>query len=923
MKKKNLLSKFIAMAIIISIILLCFNKVFANTDFNNLIKEAEYSDEYKKWLSLSEEEKKNTLEPIKYDVIPYQSNTEYLKSMNNVFKANILLKNSLDTRYSLQDIIPENVVIRNQMQTSLCWSFATIGSLETNLALQDKLHGNEVKVYDFSERHMAYSVLRDSFLNGEINEYGFSKKADEGGSFIHSQAYLTNGLGAINEEDMPFENNNDNIDISEIQNKEVQTTVLDTTVFSAPTTEDERLETIEKMKQYISNYGGLYAGIYGASVLNDNYNNVTGAIFCDDTEIIPNHAVTIIGWDDDYSVSNFNEAKRPNNNGAWIAKNSWGEKLEESASYLKEVWYESATDVFNQQGIYSAEEISDEILMILMEAEYGKGKVSIEGDTLNIEVGDNGFVYISYEDVNVYNQLYGIKNALNKKDDHKLYQLDPLGAVGAVTLNFPQDLYLANTFKRDTSKQEKLDKISFATYQGYECEVYVNPNGTEKTMDKLQKVKLIDGDSKIVEPFYNTIEFAEPVDLTGEYFTVVVKIKSSSPQKLIALETKLLEPTATVNAQESFMGTEESVQVNQWEDVGASEASGNLCIKAYTTDVVINEISIASNPNKITYVEGEKFDSTGLKVFANYSDGTSKEITNYTIIDGDNLKLGQTSVTISYSEGNITKTTTIAITVEEKQEENPDNTPEENPDNNPEENPDNNPEEDPDNNPEENPDNVPDETPDDNPTQEKNPTPSNFSASDGKITDIEHYIYTDNTNEDYSKFKIKVSNIKMGNAENDYTYYYYLSSIQGETNIEDNKWKKVDVCLNNNGTITLEISINTLDFDKYNELFESDKLYIYVKEVASLEQKEVETINTISLTKTSEDKIYIDGELSDGMDNNESNQNQNQNNNQNKVDDTTAPGILPQTGTLPIILLVIGFVVIGVISYRRFKNIDK
>ena len=38
----------------------------------------------------------------------------------------------------------------------------------------------------------------------------------------------------------------------------------------------------------------------------------------------PVHAVTIIGWDDNYSSSNFLEGKQPSGNGAWLVKNSWG-----------------------------------------------------------------------------------------------------------------------------------------------------------------------------------------------------------------------------------------------------------------------------------------------------------------------------------------------------------------------------------------------------------------------------------------------------------------------------------------------------------------------------------------------------------------------------------------------------------------------
>lgn len=38
-----------------------------------------------------------------------------------------------------------------------------------------------------------------------------------------------------------------------------------------------------------------------------------------------NHAVVIVGWDDDYSAQNFVEGKQPPADGAWIVRNSWGE----------------------------------------------------------------------------------------------------------------------------------------------------------------------------------------------------------------------------------------------------------------------------------------------------------------------------------------------------------------------------------------------------------------------------------------------------------------------------------------------------------------------------------------------------------------------------------------------------------------------
>ena len=68
-------------------------------------------------------------------------------------------------------------------------------------------------------------------------------------------------------------------------------------------------------------------------------------------------------------------------------------------------------------------------------------------------------------------------------------------------------------------------------------------------------------------------------------------------------------------------------------------------------------------PTTISYVEGEKFDKTGMVVTAEYSDGTNKEITNYTFAPSEALKVTDKKITISYTEGNITKTVQQDITV--------------------------------------------------------------------------------------------------------------------------------------------------------------------------------------------------------------------------------------------------------------------
>ena len=57
-----------------------------------------------------------------------------------------------------------------------------------------------------------------------------------------------------------------------------------------------------------------------------------------------NHAVTVVGWDDDYPKENFIEGRQPPHDGAWIVKNSWGAVDEEFPN--KDEWGIDGTGYF-------------------------------------------------------------------------------------------------------------------------------------------------------------------------------------------------------------------------------------------------------------------------------------------------------------------------------------------------------------------------------------------------------------------------------------------------------------------------------------------------------------------------------------------------------------------------------------------------
>lgn len=84
------------------------------------------------------------------------------------------------------------------------------------------------------------------------------------------------------------------------------------------------------VKKAIVEYGAVAASLVTKDYFSSSYYNSTTNAFCTTGTISDNtdHEVVIIGWDDDYSASNFQTAPTDADgnmlNGAWLCRNTWG-----------------------------------------------------------------------------------------------------------------------------------------------------------------------------------------------------------------------------------------------------------------------------------------------------------------------------------------------------------------------------------------------------------------------------------------------------------------------------------------------------------------------------------------------------------------------------------------------------------------------
>jgi uncharacterized repeat protein (TIGR02543 family) len=473
--------------------------------------------------------------------------------------------------------------VRNQGSFGTCWAFASYGSLESCL-----LPGES---RNFSEDNLA---LKSGFGSSSATA---ATLYDMGGNYQMSTAYLARWAGPVDETDDDYGDSTTPSGL--VARKHVQE--VDWIPARASALDNDNI------KNALMTLGGVYVSFY-VDTASTYYKASNASYYYNGTETSGNHAVVIVGWDDNYAASNF--ATTPAGNGAFIVRNSWGTS-----------W------------------------------------------------GSSGYFYVSYYDkcfgrtdrMAVFNEASATTNYTS------VYQHDPLGAVNALYYGSATSGvgWAANAFT--ASSTATVTAVGFYTlYPGTSYQVYtgstlagkaLNTTGTAAymgyhTVTLTQPLSIVQGQSFVI-----VVKVASP-STGGTLYPIAIEYPVTG-----------YSAKATASAGQSYFSTNGTTWVDlttQYSNTNVcikafTGTGGGTTSYTLTTGVGSGSGTVTRNPDRTTYTSGAQVTLTATPTtgytFTGWSGSAAGSTNPLTItMDADKIVTanfqGSGSATTTYEQNN-------------------------------------------------------------------------------------------------------------------------------------------------------------------------------------------------------------------------------------------------------------------------------